>query len=164
MISLIVAASDNNVIGKDNKLIWRQSDDLKRFKELTSGKPVIMGRKTYESIGRPLPNRLNIVVTRNKDLSIDGCIVVHSIEEGFRKARGRGSKEIFVIGGAEIYRKAFKYVSNIYLTRVHEEFDGDSFFYPEKIILNDGFELKEKEWHEADEKNEYNYSYLKYER
>ncbi|CAG7579955.1 MAG: dihydrofolate reductase [uncultured marine phage] len=161
MISIIVAMSENNVIGKDNQLIWKQSDDLKRFKELTSGKPVIMGRKTYDSIGRPLPNRLNIVVSRNKDLMIEGCIVVDDLGKAFKKAGY--DKEVFIIGGSSIYKEAFKYASEIYLTMIHTEVKGDTYFYPESTILRE-FEETSREHNYSDENNEYNYSFINYKR
>jgi dihydrofolate reductase len=126
MISLIAAVSENGVIGVDNKLPWYIPEDLKRFKELTSGKTVIMGRKTYDSIGKPLPNRLNIVVSRNKDLHIDGCLVVDSIVNAIRKAGT--DKDIFIIGGGEIYKKSVRFARRIYLTKVHETVEGDTTF------------------------------------
>lgn len=126
MISLIAAVSENGVIGVDNKLPWYIPDDLKRFKKLTSGNVVIMGRKTYDSIGKPLPNRLNIVISRNKELNIPGCIVANSMVQAIRKAGT--DKDIFIIGGGEIYNKGFTFAERIYLTKVHQEVEGDTTF------------------------------------
>ncbi|HZJ73905.1 MAG TPA: dihydrofolate reductase [Perlabentimonas sp.] len=125
-ISVIVAVADNNVIGANNQLIWRISNDLKRFKAITTGHSVIMGRKTFESIGRPLPKRHNIVVSRNKDLKIEGCTVVLSLQDAL--ALCAQEDEVFVIGGGELYRQALPLASKLYLTRVHKVFDGDTFF------------------------------------
>lgn len=127
-ISIIVARAKNGVIGGGNELLWRISDDLKRFKSLTSGHPIIMGRKTYLSMGKPLPNRTNIVVTRDKNMNLSGCIVVHSIEEAIERAEGVDREEIFVIGGEQIYRQALPFADRIYLTQVDKEFEGDAYF------------------------------------
>lgn len=125
MLSLIVAMSQNNVIGDKNKLLWNLKEDLRRFKEITTGHPIIMGRKTYESIGKPLPNRKNIIITRS-DINIDGCIVVHSIEEAINMFPN--DEEIFIIGGAEIYKQAIGKVDKMYLTVILEDYEGDAFF------------------------------------
>lgn len=162
MISIIVAASDNNVIGKDNQLIWKQSNDLKRFKELTSGKTVIMGRKTYESIGKPLPNRINIVVSRNEKLLIKNVLTVTSIEDAIRKSPR--DRDIFIIGGGEIYKESLKYANTIYMTRIHNEFDGDSYFENSDKLFFDGFRETDIERFDSDENNEYDYSYITYKR
>ena len=122
MINIIVAASLNNVIGKDNKLLWRQSADLKRFKELTTGKTVVMGRKTYDSIGKPLPNRRNIVITR-QSIEIPGCEVVNSLEEALKL-----DNEIFIIGGGEIYQKSIILADKIFFTLIQTEVEGDTYF------------------------------------
>lgn len=134
-LAIIVAAAKNGVIGRDNKLPWHLPQDLKYFKAITLGKPVIMGRKTYESIGRPLPGRTNIVVTRSKDWSaVDGVIVTNSFEQASSAAQkalvgaAPVSDEVMVIGGAEIYRSALPFVDRIYLTRVAAEPEGDAFF------------------------------------
>ncbi|MEM9334378.1 MAG: dihydrofolate reductase [Pseudomonadota bacterium] len=126
MISLIVAASSNGVIGVDGDLPWRLPDDLKRFKALTTGKPVIMGRKTWESIGRPLPNRQNIVITRNAAFDAEGCDVVATPEQAI--ATAGTSDELMIIGGGTIYEIFLDKATRIYLTRVHTEIDGDTFF------------------------------------
>lgn len=148
--------SENRVIGNNNELIWKLSSDLKRFKELTTNNTVVMGRKTYESIGRPLPNRRNIIISRQPDYLVDDCEIVSSLEEALLLT----NSDCFIIGGGEIYKQSLEIVDKIYLTLVHKEFEGDTKF-PE---LN-------KEWIEvsranfdSDEKNEYNYSFIEYDR
>src|SRR5688572_13097338 len=130
MISLIAAiASENRALGKDNRLIYHISDDLKRFKEITSGHPIIMGRKTFESIGMPLPNRTNIIITRDEEYFVEEAVVVHSFEEALRSAQGKpGDDEIFVIGGGQIYQEAIKEASKLYLTVVEGNPEADTFF------------------------------------
>ncbi len=158
-ISIIVALSENNVVGINNQLPWHLSADLKRVKALTMGHHLIMGRKTYESIGKPLPGRTNVIITRNKNFSAEGCVVVSSLTEALEKAKE--DNEVFIFGGGEIFREALSKVSKIYMTRIHQHFDGDTHF-PD---LNPG------EWREisrqdfnADEKNNYNYSFINLER
>ncbi len=141
MISLIVAVSTNNVIGAGGDLPWRLSDDLKRFKAATMGKPIVMGRKTYESIGRPLPGRQNIVITRQSGFTAEGCDVVQSTAEAVEAAEG--ADEIMVIGGSQIYAAFLPLAERIYLTRVHTEVEGDVFFPP----------LKKDEWRESASEN-----------
>jgi dihydrofolate reductase len=153
MINIIVAASLNNVIGKDNKLLWRQSADLKRFKELTTGKTVVMGRKTYDSIGKPLPNRRNIVITR-QDIEIPGCEVVNSLEEALKL-----DNEIFIIGGGEIYQKSIILAHKIFLTRIHVEVDGDTYF-PQLSYYDWKMEMCES--FQKDEKNQFDYQFINY--
>ena len=136
-ISLIVAASQNGVIGKGNKLPWKLPADLKRFKELTMGHPVILGRKTFESIGKPLPGRTNIVVTKQKNYPAEGIRVAHSVEEAIRSCGD--AEEIFVIGGASLYGQALPYADKIYLTIIHQDFEGDTRL----------FDLDEKIWRET---------------
>ena len=123
---------ENHAIGKDNHLLWYIPDDLKRFKALTLGHPVIMGRKTFESIlsalGKPLPGRTNIVITRNTGYRHEGATIAHSLEEAIAKAREIDSEEIFIGGGSEIYRQALSYVDRLYLTLIDDEKDGDAFF------------------------------------
>ncbi len=157
-ISLIIAIAQNNVIGKDNSLIWRLSEDLKNFKKLTSGHSIIMGRKTYDSIGRPLPKRNNIVITRNETLKIEGCEVVNSLEQAFELAsRLEGSEEIFVIGGANIYEQAMRYVDKVYLTKVYAEPKGDAFF---DLAQFDEWEVLEKQSFGKNEVNEFDFDIL----
>lgn len=131
-LSIIVAMANNRAIGKDNNLLWHLPEDLKYFKRITMGKPIVMGRKTFESIGRPLPGRLNIVITRQKDWQHEGITVAHSIAQAIELAQAQslidGIDEIMVIGGAEIYRIALPQTDRLYLTRVDAEIDGDAFF------------------------------------
>jgi dihydrofolate reductase len=162
LVSLIVAAAENYVIGKDGKLPWNLPNDLKYFRDLTIGKPVIMGRKTYASIGHALPNRENVVVTRQPHLHLSDATVVHSLEEALHYAKEQvGAKETFVIGGGEIFREALPSADRIYLTRVAGVFEGDAFFP----------DLPEGEWHEVsreehaeDARHLRAYTFLVYER
>jgi len=156
MIKIIVAISKNRVIGDSNKLIWHLPADLKRFKEVTGGHPIVMGRKTYESIGRPLPNRRNIIITRDENYEVDGCEVVNSIEEALLLT----NSDCFIIGGGEIYKQTLHIATQIYLTQVDEDFDGDTTF-PE---LPDSWYVSNKEDFESDEKNPYKYSFILYEK
>ena len=157
MISIIVAASENNVIGRAGELPWRLSDDLRHFKAITMGKPIVMGRKTWESIGRPLPGRQNIVITRQPDFAADGCDVVTSVEEAIAVAGD--APEIMIIGGSEIYALFMPHAGRLYLTRVHTNVDGDAFFPG----LDDSWRLVSEEAHGADGKNEFDYSFRRYE-
>ena len=127
-ISIIVAIAENGVIGLNNKLIWRLSDDLKHFKKLTYGHFIIMGRKTYESIGRPLPGRTNIILSRNKTFSAEGCIVLKSISKALDYSADKNQEEIFIIGGAQIYKETLRIADKLYLTRVHANPNGDAYF------------------------------------
>jgi len=159
-LSIIVAMANNRAIGKDNQLLWHLPEDLKYFKRITMGKPMIMGRKTFESIGRPLPGRLNIVVTRQQDWRHQGVKVVHSIEEAMDLANAQalidGVAEVMMIGGAELYKTALPAAKKIYLTRVDADIEGDAFFP----------KLTDSEWQEisresflASEKNPYSYAF-----
>ena len=125
MIAIFVAVAENGVIGGDNRLLWHISEDLKHFKAVTTGHPVVMGRKTYESLGRPLPGRRNVVVTR-QNISIEGCDVVHSLDEAL--ALFRPEEKVFVIGGAQIYAQALPLCDEFYLTRVFHAYQGDTCF------------------------------------
>ncbi len=125
-VSIIVAMSNNKAIGKDNDLPWKLSNDLKRFKTLTSGKTVIMGRKCYESIGRPLPNRKNVIITRNTEYSAEGCEIRHDLAEAIKEFNIEG-EELFIIGGSDIYKESFPIADKLYLTRVLAEVEGDVF-------------------------------------
>jgi dihydrofolate reductase len=158
MIALVVAVAENRVIGKENKLIWHLPADLKYFKQLTSGHPIIMGRKTYESIGRPLPNRTNIVITRQADFKAEGCLVANSLTDALMLAQ-QLDENIYVIGGAEIYKQAMFLADTIYLTEVHHSFEGDTFFPEIDTIL---WEETAREDHQPDEKNAYAYSFVTY--
>jgi dihydrofolate reductase len=154
-ISLVVAMARNRVIGSNNALPWRLSEDLKRFKATTLGKPILMGRKTFESIGKPLPGRRNIVLTRASEWRAEGVEVVRSVEEALQLTRD--SQELAVIGGAEIYRLTIPYADRIYLTRVEADVPGDTLFP----------ELQSEQWsetlagtHPADERNQYPATFL----
>lgn len=153
-VSIIVAISENHVIGKDNKLMWHLPNDLKHFKEITTGHTVIMGRKTYDSVGRPLPKRRNIIVTRQA-ISIEGCEVVNSIEAAL--ALCKEEAEVFIVGGAEIYKQSIKLTDRIYLTLIHQKFEGDTFF-PE-IDTRDWKEVSREDY-QPDQKNNLPYSFL----
>jgi dihydrofolate reductase len=152
--SIIVAISENNAIGKNNQLLWYLPADLKHFKQITTRHTVIMGRKTFDSVGKPLPNRRNIIITRQK-ISIEGCEVVSSINEAL--ALCADEEEVFIVGGAEIYRQSIHLTDRIYLTIVHQKFDADSYF-PE-INYNEWIET-EREDHQPDEKNKLAYSFI----
>ena len=132
LLSIIVAMANNRAIGKDNQLLWHLPEDLKYFKRMTMGKPMIMGRKTFESIGRPLPGRLNIVVTRQSDWQFEGVKVVHSIDAAKKLARAQalidGVDEVMLIGGAELYKTSIDHADKLYVTRVDTDIDGDAFF------------------------------------
>lgn len=156
-LTIIAAASTNNVIGFDNKLIWNIPKDLKRFKELTQGHSVIMGRKTFESLPSPLPNRRNIVVTRNKDYSPEGIEVFSSIEDAIDVCRE--DLQPFIIGGGEIYSQTINLVDKIELTRVYKDYQGDAFF-PD--IPRDKFELTNELVNYLDDDSSTKYSFLTY--
>jgi dihydrofolate reductase len=158
-ISIVVAISENNAIGKDNQLLWHLPADLKHFKNITTGYPIIMGRKTYESIGKPLPNRRNIIITRQKDLKLEGVEVVHSV--GNALSLCDAEEEIFIIGGAEIYKSALAFTNRIYLTTVHEHYEADVFF---PILAMDEWTITDQEYHPADEKNSVAYTFSTLER
>lgn len=128
IISIIAAIGENRELGRNNNLIWKIPEDMKRFRESTSGHPVIMGRKTYESIGRPLPHRTNIIITRQSGYQADGCLVVDSIEQAITQAKKLATEEIFIIGGGEIYKAAWPHVNRLYLTIVHKTAAADVFF------------------------------------
>ncbi|MEO6487333.1 MAG: dihydrofolate reductase [Thermoanaerobaculia bacterium] len=161
-LSVVAALADNNVIGRDNRLPWHMPADLKRFKELTLGHHVIMGRKTFDEIKKPLPGRINVIITRRVDFSPDGVAVARSIDEAIAKAEAAGDPEIFVIGGAEIFSQLLHRADRMHLTRVHAEPEGDTFF-PEFDDVNE-WELVDTEHFEADAKNPHPYSFLTYER
>ena len=161
MLTHLVAASENNIIGVKNGLPWRLQDEFRYFKNKTWSMPVIMGRKTYESFGKPLRGRRNIVITHNKDWKAEGVEVASSIEEAIEMAKESAVKEIFIIGGGEIFKTILSRANRIYLTRIYHSFDGDAYFP----------EIKENEWQlvkerrcEADEKNAYAHSFQVWER
>lgn len=156
MISIIVATSKNRVIGNNNSLIWKLPADLKRFKQITTGNTVVMGRKTYESIGKPLPNRRNIIITRDTNYLVDNCEVVNSLEEALMLC----NNDCFIIGGGEIYKQSLDIADKIYLTLVQEDFEGDTYF-PE---IGKEWTKVSREDFEEDEKNAHKYSFIDYER
>lgn len=153
-ISLIAACSENRVIGNGGKIPWHLPDDFRRFKARTMGHPIIMGRKTYESIGRPLPGRTNIVITRDSGREIPGCIVVSSLTEAIERAKGIDKEEIFVIGGGQVYAEALPLADRLYLTLIHAIIDGDAFFPEYSHIFGKVVEQEEYE------ENGYRLAYL----
>lgn len=152
--SIVVAIAENNAIGKDNGLLWHLPADLKHFKAITSGHPIVMGRKTYESIGKPLPNRRNIVVTRQRDFAVEGVEIVHTVEAALALCKNEG--EAFIIGGAEIYKSTLDLVDKIHLTTVHASFEADAFF---PVLDLDKWQEISREYHAGDEKNAIAYTF-----
>lgn len=162
IISQIVAASEDNAIGKDNDLMWRLSADLKKFKSLTTGHCMLMGRKNYDSIGRLLPGRTSIIITRKHDFKVDGAIVVNSVEEGIKEAKKRNETELFIIGGGEIYKQTLPLSNKIYFTKVNAHYPQADTFYPELNMSE--WEVVCKESFEKDDKNEHNFTFLELKR
>ena len=161
MISFIVAVTKNDVIGKDGGIPWYLPADLSHFKQTTMGHPIIMGRKTHESIGRTLPGRYNVVITRQKNyLAADGCVIVNSIEEALNLPKVKTDSEVFIIGGAEIYNQTMPLADRIYLTRVHTKVEGDKFFKFDESLWR---EISREE-HQVDDKNKYSYDFIIQER
>ncbi|TAG10334.1 MAG: dihydrofolate reductase [Sphingobacteriia bacterium] len=160
LISLIVAASTNNAIGKNNELLWKLPNDMKFFKQTTWAMPVLMGRKTFESLkGKPLNGRLNIVITRNNNYEAAGAVVVNSLQKAIAVAAENDYKEVFVIGGGEIYAAAMQQAQQLYLTRVEVAIEGDTYF---PAIEASEWKLVMDEFHEADEKHMYAYRFQKW--
>jgi dihydrofolate reductase len=157
MISLIVAASTNNAIGKNNQLLWHLPNDLKFFKNTTWGMPVIMGRKTFESVNKPLPGRINIVITRQTGWKAEGVIVATDLNDALQKAAATNCKEYFIIGGGEIYKQSMAIADKIYLTRVHAVIDDADTFFP--AIDETKWEQVSNEDFEVDEKHAFSYSF-----
>jgi len=157
LLSIIVAVSENGVIGLNNQLIWRLPDDLKRFKQLTLGHPMIMGRKTFESIGKPLPGRQSIIITRDENFSFEGTIVAHSLEEAVDEAKKSGADEAFIIGGGDIYNQVQDIADKLYITEVHTDTEGDTFF---KIQKPDLWKEIEKTHHQKDEKHVFSFDFV----
>jgi len=157
MLTLIVAAAENDVIGRDGQLPWHLPADLRHFKAITMGKPILMGRKTHESIGRPLPGRANIVITRQSGYQAAGCHVAHSLEEALALAHAEGAGEVMVIGGAELYADALPRADRILMTRVHASLDGDVRFPP---LEPDAWQVLAVERHEADGRHAYPFSFM----
>lgn len=160
-LSLIAAMSQNHVIGRDNELPWHLPADLKHFKAITMGKPILMGRKTYESIGRPLPGRLNLILSRQTDLDIDGCTVVATVNRAIELAMKIGANELIIIGGAQLYAQTIDQADCLYLTMVQTTLEGDAFF-PE--FNPSEWSLVESQSCRADENNAYDYNFLRYQR
>lgn len=161
MISFIWAMDKHRVIGKNNQLPWHLPEDLKFFKRVTMGHPIIMGRKTFESIGRPLPGRKNIIVTRNREYTNENCEVMYDVESLLAFCRQNSDEEYFVIGGAEIFQQLFPYVDRLYITKIDEAFEGDTYF---PAIDLDDWQLSSQEKGIKDEKNPYDYEFLIYEK
>ena len=159
MLSIIVAMDQKGVIGVNNTLPWRLSADLKNFKAITMGKPVVMGRKTWESIGKPLPGRDNVIITRNQDYHVDGCIVCHSLDEALQ--RYAQVPEIMIIGGRDIFSAALDKADRIYLTDVHADVVGDTWF---PVFDRSEWQQINRQDFAADEKNEYPFSIVTLER
>lgn len=159
IISFIVAMGKNRVIGSNNSLPWTLPADMEHFKKLTVGKAVIMGRKTFESIGKPLPNRKNIIITRDENYKAEHCIVVNSIDEALETVKDE--EEVMIIGGANIYGQFFPKANRIYLTIIDADFEGDTYFLE---YNKEGWKETEKEEHKADEGNKYDYAFLTLER
>ncbi|MFC6097048.1 dihydrofolate reductase [Flavobacterium qiangtangense] len=154
MITMVAAIAENNALGKDNDLLWHLPDDFKRFKQITSGHYIIMGRKTFESFPKPLPNRTHVIITRQKEYHPEGCIVVDSMEKAIEACPK--DEAIFIIGGGEIYNLGMDFADSIELTRVHENFEADTFF-PE--IDKNKWQLISDEYHPADERHKFDFSY-----
>ncbi|MDI1257581.1 MAG: dihydrofolate reductase [Flavobacterium sp.] len=156
MIIMIAAIAENNALGKDNQLLWHLPDDFKRFKQLTSGHHIIMGRKTFESFPKPLPNRKHIIITRDKNYSVayDDCMVVFNIEQAI--AAVPKNQDSYIIGGGEIYNLGMPYADKLDITKVHAHFEGDAFF-PE--INGNEWKIVESEFHPKDEKHNFEFTY-----
>ena len=164
IISLIAAVSENNVIGKNNDLPWHLPADMKYFRDTTTGHCVIMGRKNYDSIPlkyRPLDKRTNIIVTRQKNFQAEGCIVVSSIEDALNEAKKKNETELFIIGGADIFKQTMDLADKIYYTKIHHSFEGDVFF-PQIDLTR--WKLTSRQDRQPDEKNKFPFSFCVYER
>jgi dihydrofolate reductase len=159
MISMIVAVAENGVIGKNNDLPWHLPDDLKFFKNTTKGHVILMGRKCFESFGKPLPHRTNVIITRNTEYKQEGAKVVHSLEDALSVAKEKQETEVFVCGGEEIYRQSMDKADKLYLTRIHAKVEGDVHF-PD--FDEDQWELISEEYHSTDEKHVYDFTFRTY--
>ncbi len=157
----MAAKASNDIIGKDNELVWHLPADLKFFKQTTKGHTLIMGRKTFESLANPLPHRDSWVVTRNKDYQCAGASVFHSLESALKTAEENGLETIFLLGGGEIYRQSMDIADKLIITEVHHEFDGDTFFPPIDPAI---WQEVSRVAHKADEKNKYDYDFVQYEK
>jgi len=161
LISLVVAAAKNNAIGKDNQLLWHLPNDMKYFKNITWGMPVVMGRKTLEALGKPLQGRKNIILTRQAGWDVEGTIPVKRLDDALFLVKAMDVKETMVIGGGEIFRLVFEKAKRIYITRVDAELEGDTYF---PVIDPKAWKLVSRKDHEADEKHKYAYSFQVWER
>ncbi|MFC5411014.1 dihydrofolate reductase [Larkinella bovis] len=161
LISLIAAVAENGVIGRDNDLVWRLPDDFKYFKQTTSHHPVLMGRKTFESLGKPLKDRLNVVITRNPDYQPEGVVVVDSLQKALAEARKTGISEAFVIGGAEVYKEALPLADRLYVTEVKASVEGDAHF-PEFDRVE--WQERSRRHHAADERHAFAFDFVVWER
>jgi dihydrofolate reductase len=158
MITIIAAAGENNSLGKDNDLVWHLPDDFKRFKELTSGNYILMGRKTFETFPKPLPNRKHLIITRQDNYSVpENCFVFDAIQSAIDFT---DNQDIWIIGGGEIYKQSMEIADRIELTRVHSEFEADTFF-PE---IGEEWKLVSEEYHPVDDRHKYDFTYLTYDR
>jgi dihydrofolate reductase len=162
IVSAIVATTENRVIGKGNEIPWYLSGDFKYFKKTTLNHHIIMGRHTYLSIGRPLPKRTNVILTKNPYYAVQNCMVVHSIQEALELAHDNGEQEAFIIGGGTVYEKAMPFLDRIYLTVVHTELEGDTFF--PKLEISEWTEISSSERHKADKKNDFDYTFKVFEK
>ena len=160
LLSAIVAISENNIIGRDGHLPWHLSADLKHFKAITLGHHILLGRKNYQDINRPLPGRINLVLTRDPQFEAPGCIVCHSLNDAIAVAEKAGETELFIIGGAEIYRMALPFCEKLYLTRVQASIEGDVEMPP----LGEGWVKVSEDYGESDEKNDFPYAFQVFER
>lgn len=160
MITIIAAIGKNNALGKDNRLLWRLPEDLKHFKLLTENHPVVMGRKTYESIGKPLPNRTNIVVSRRESWFEEDILIVSKLKEALKFAK-KIDEDVFIIGGGDIYKQTMELADRLEITFVDEDFEADTFFPNIDLKI---WQKTNEEFHEKDEKNKYNFYFQTYER
>jgi len=157
MITLIAAVAENNALGKDNQLLWHLPDDFKRFKNITSGYHIIMGRKTFESFPKPLPNRTHVIITRQKNYQPEACLIVDSLAKAI--AVCPKDEELFIIGGGEIYKQSIEMADKLDITRVHQTFDADTFF-PEIDLTK--WKLTSEEYHPKDEKHRFDFTFETY--
>ena len=157
MIIMIAAVAENNALGKDNELVWHLPNDFKRFKTLTSGHHIIMGRKTFESFPKPLPNRTHVIITRQKNYKAEGCIIVDSIEKALLVCPK--NEDTFIIGGGEIYTLSLPFTDKIEITRVHHSFEADAYF---PVLNEEEWILVQSDFNKKDEKHIYDYTYLTY--
>lgn len=163
ILAAIVAKDEQNAIGKDNTLPWHLPDDLKFFMRTTMGKPVLMGRNTFDSLGKPLKGRLNIVLSSQKDLKLpEGVLLFNSLEEGLQRLAEENTDEAFVIGGGKVYEQSFHLLDRLYLTKVHTKIEGAMVYFPD--LAEQDWELKWEEHHEADERHEFSFTFQQLDR